>query len=89
MLLAGLSYQELGPHLLPEVDIACRNSPNNCTISGPKNCVKELIDKFQSQNVFAREVNCANIAFHSRYIQHCGPVLLKYLEEVSSKKFSF
>ncbi|KAJ9600110.1 hypothetical protein L9F63_009586, partial [Diploptera punctata] len=35
-----------------------------------------------SNGIFAKEVNCANIAYHSKYIATCGPALLKYLKKV-------
>jgi fatty acid synthase len=38
--------------------------------------------------VFAKEVNCANIAYHSKYIASAGPALLKYLREVSYDMYS-
>ncbi|RLU24885.1 hypothetical protein DMN91_002976 [Ooceraea biroi] len=36
----------------------------------------------QANKVFAKEVNCSNIAYHSRYIAPAGPKLLTYLTEV-------
>jgi hypothetical protein len=45
-----------------------------------KNFVKMLQ---QQHGVFAKEVNCANIAYHSKYIASAGPALLRYLKEVS------
>jgi len=36
----------------------------------------------QAQKIFAKEVACSNIPYHSRYIAPAGPKLLAYLNEV-------
>lgn len=69
---------------LPEsIDVACRNSSSSCTLSGPAEDVKKFVSELSAKGVFAKGVNVANIAYHSRYIQPAGPILLKYLKEVS------
>lgn len=37
---------------------------------------------FQARKIFAKEVPCSNIAYHSRYIAEAGPKLLAYLKKV-------
>lgn len=37
---------------------------------------------FQANKIFAKEVPCSNIAYHSRYIAEAGPKLLSYLRKV-------
>jgi fatty acid synthase len=44
--------------------------------------MKKFVKTLQQHGVFAKEVNCANIAYHSKYIASAGPKLLKYLREV-------
>jgi fatty acid synthase len=44
--------------------------------------MKNFVKTLQQKGVFAREVNCANIAYHSKYISSAGPLLLKYLKQV-------
>ena len=41
-----------------------------------------LIFIFQAKGIFAREVACSNIAYHSRYIAPAGPKLREYLLKV-------
>lgn len=36
----------------------------------------------QANNIFAKEVPCSNIPYHSRYIAPAGPKLLAYLQKV-------
>jgi fatty acid synthase len=68
--------------LPPEIDVACHNSENSSTISGPVESVKRFVAQLNEQGVFARVVNVANIAYHSRYIQPAAPALLKFLQKV-------
>jgi hypothetical protein len=44
--------------------------------------MKKFVKELQERGVFAKEVNCGNIAYHSRYISAAGPLLFKYLNEV-------
>ena len=37
---------------------------------------------FQANKIFAKEIACSNIAYHSRYIAEAGPRLLSYLKKV-------
>ncbi|CAH0395941.1 unnamed protein product [Bemisia tabaci] len=78
----GMSYGDIVKQLPESIDVACRNSNSSCTISGPAADVEKFVSELTSQKVFARSVNVANIAYHSRYIQPAAPVLLKYLKEV-------
>lgn len=82
MAAVGISYKAIKGRLPHDVDVACHNSAESCTISGPTKSVLEFVDKLKSDGVFAKAVNVANISFHSRYIQPAAPTLLKYLKEV-------
>nr|CAD7400938.1 unnamed protein product [Timema cristinae] len=83
---AGLGYTDLKDMCPPEIDIACHNSSISCTISGPKEIVKHFVNELQEKNIFARAVNVANIAYHSRYIKPAAPKLLGYLKQLTSLK---
>lgn len=78
-----MSCAEAAAVLPPTIDVACQNSADNCTISGPTVDVDMFVEELKKQNVFARTVNVSNIAFHSRYVQPAGPVLKEYLNKVS------
>nr|CAD7431569.1 unnamed protein product [Timema monikensis] len=65
----------------PEIDVACHNSSSSSTISGPEEIVKTFVKQLQKENIFARAVNVANIAYHSRYIKPAAPKLLEYLKK--------
>lgn len=78
----GLGYHQIKDRIPYDIDIACRNSNTSCTISGPVDSINAFVSKLVSEGIFAKAVNVAGIAFHSRYIQLAGPTLLKYLKNV-------
>lgn len=63
----------------PEIEVACHNSAESSTISGPSEVMKEFVGKLTAQGVFAKEVPCSNIAYHSRYIAEAGIVYAYHL----------
>nr|CAD7452893.1 unnamed protein product [Timema tahoe] len=79
----GLGHKEIKVLCPPEVDVACHNSINSSTISGPEHIVIQFVNDLKKKNIFARAVNVANIAYHSRYIKPAAPRLLKYLKQNS------
>ncbi|CAG9791214.1 unnamed protein product [Diatraea saccharalis] len=82
MAAVGLGYSQIKTMCPPEIEVACRNGPDSSTISGPADIMKSFVAKLSAQGIFAKEVPCSNIAYHSRYIAEAGPRLLKYLKEV-------
>ncbi|KOC65238.1 Fatty acid synthase [Habropoda laboriosa] len=82
MAAVGLGYEEIKDLCPPDIEVACHNGPNSTTISGPAESVKEFITKLQANKIFAKEVPCSNIAYHSRYIAQAGPKLLANLKKV-------
>ncbi|KAJ8719814.1 hypothetical protein PYW08_011989 [Mythimna loreyi] len=82
MAAVGLGFKAVKALCPPEIEVACHNSSDSSTISGPADIMKTFVAELTAQGIFAREVPCSNIAYHSRYIQDAGPGLLKYLREV-------
>ncbi|XP_033220326.1 fatty acid synthase-like isoform X2 [Belonocnema kinseyi] len=85
MAAVGLGFEAVKPLCPPDIDIACHNSSNSSTISGPAESMKKFVEELKMKGIFAREVSCSNIAYHSRYIAPVGPKLLKYLQQVISE----
>lgn len=56
----------------PEIEVACHNGPDSSTISGPAEIMKEFVAELTKKDIFAKEVPCSNIAYHSRYIAEAG-----------------
>lgn len=84
-IIAGLGYQQIKDRIPPTIEVACHNGPDSSTLSGPKEDMEKFVKQLQDEGVFARLVNVANIAYHSRYIKPAAPLLLKYLQEVIKK----
>ncbi|KAG5679912.1 hypothetical protein PVAND_009448 [Polypedilum vanderplanki] len=82
MAAVGLGYNQLKSILPDDIEIACHNSFESCTISGPSENVSKFVDELMTKGIFAKEVQCSNIAYHSKYIAQMGSNLLKRLSEV-------
>lgn len=68
---------------LPEgVEVACHNSSQSCTLSGPAEKVNAFVSQLQSEGIFAKAVDVSNIAYHSTYIASTGPELASRLKKV-------
>ena len=80
--LAGLGAEQARKQCPPDVEVVCHNGPNFCTLSGPAESITKFVKTLQKQRVFAKEVNCGNIAYHTKYISSIAPLLLGYLKQV-------
>jgi len=78
----GKGYTEIRKILPDDIQIACHNSSKSCTLSGPADTVKIFVQKLKEEGIFAKTVNVANIAFHSKYIAPLGPRYLDILRQV-------
>lgn len=82
MAAVGMGYNEAKDKIPPTIEVACHNSKDNCTLSGPTEDMESYVKKLQDEGVFARLVNVSNIAYHSRYIKPAAPKLLEYLQKI-------
>jgi fatty acid synthase len=67
-----MSAEELKSIIPEDIDIACFNSANSCTISGPVQSVKSFVEELKSRNIIAKEVNSSHVAAHGRYIKNAA-----------------
>jgi fatty acid synthase len=82
MAAVGMGYSQL-KNILPDgVAIACHNSFESSTISGPSENIAKFVAELKGKGIFAKEVACSNIPYHSKYIADMGSNLLKRLSEV-------
>nr|CAD7197600.1 unnamed protein product [Timema douglasi] len=95
MAAVGLSFHKVKDLCPPGIDIACHNSGESSTISGPTEVINKFVAELKEKGIFAKAVNVSNIAYHSRYIKPAAPKLLEYLKKIipypkprSSKWFS-
>lgn len=82
MAAVGLGYNQIKDMVPPSIEVACHNGPDSSTISGPTEDMEKFVKELQDKGIFARLVNVANIAYHSKYIKPAAPLLLKYLTDV-------
>ena len=61
---------------------ACHNSLDSVTVSGPAESITAFISELQKEGVFAKAVNSAGAAFHSRWMSHVTPSLKQRLQQV-------
>ncbi|KAL1132201.1 hypothetical protein AAG570_010158 [Ranatra chinensis] len=83
MAAVGLSYEQMKDKIPEGIEIACHNSDENCTLSGPEEMMEAYVEQLRAKGVFAKLVNVSNIAYHSKHISPAAPVLLRYLKQVS------
>ncbi|XP_072745100.1 fatty acid synthase-like [Anoplolepis gracilipes] len=64
----GLSWEE-AKNICPfDINLACHNSVDSVTISGPSESVKKFVEVLKSKGIFAKMIKCSGIAFHSKYL---------------------
>lgn len=85
MAAVGLGYRKIIGMLPLGVEVACHNSADSSTISGPAETVRDFVEQLQAQGIFAKEVNSSNIPYHTKHISSIGDKLKKYLERVITK----
>lgn len=82
MAAVGLGYKKIIQRIPSTIEVACHNGPDSSTISGPEEEVTKFVAELKAQGIFAKEVPCSNIAYHSKYISDMGPKLLARLAKV-------
>ncbi|KAF7988869.1 hypothetical protein HCN44_007179 [Aphidius gifuensis] len=82
MAVIGLGHQDAKKYCSNDVEIACHNGAKSTTISGSAISIQKIVTKLNDLNIFAREVECGKIAYHSSYVTEASTKLLKYLEKI-------
>lgn len=82
MAAVGLTWEECKQCCPPKVVPACHNCEDTVTISGPLDTVNEFIAKLKKDGVFAKEVRCGGVAFHSYFMASIAPVLLSVMKKL-------
>ncbi|KAF9407985.1 hypothetical protein HW555_012170 [Spodoptera exigua] len=72
MAAVGIGFKQMSKICPPDIDVACHNGPGSCTISGPEEIVCKFVNELTGQGIFAKELQCSNIAYHSRYVAKAG-----------------
>ncbi|KAK3994454.1 hypothetical protein QBC44DRAFT_286263 [Cladorrhinum sp. PSN332] len=74
MLAVGLGADEVKAHItdIPNIGIACHNSPNSVTLSGTEDAVDEAHGVFSRAGLFSRKLITSRNAYHSRLMKPAG-----------------
>ncbi|KAK8766020.1 hypothetical protein V5799_007201 [Amblyomma americanum] len=72
----GLSWEEAAKRCPDGVVPACHNAADSVTVSGPKHAVAALVEELCAEGAFVREVDSANVAFHSQHMKLVAPAFL-------------
>jgi fatty acid synthase, animal type len=82
MAAVAMNYKDLKNILPHDIEIACHNSIESCTISGPIESVQKFVSEIKSKNVLAKIVDSSNVAFHSSLIANCGSIFADKLKNI-------
>ncbi|XP_074599703.1 fatty acid synthase-like [Brevipalpus obovatus] len=82
MAAVGLSWSEAQKMCPPDVQPACDNASDIVTIAGARDSVTKMIKQLNEREVFAKEVSCHEIAFHSDNVAPCHDELMKSFSDV-------
>ena len=81
MAAVGLTWAECKQMCPADIVPACHNAIDTVTISGPKASIEKFVEELKVQKIFAKEVACNQVAFHSHYMMEIAPLLKRCLEK--------
>lgn len=82
MAAVAMSYEELQEILPHDIQIACHNSVESCTITGPMKSVEMFVKEIKMKKIPVKIVDTSNIPFHSKIIKNCGPLWTEKLRQI-------
>jgi fatty acid synthase, animal type len=82
MAAVAMTYDELQKILPNDIEIACHNAEESCTISGPIESVENFVKEIKSKQILAKIVDTCNVAYHSSLIAKSGPILTQKLRKI-------
>ncbi|XP_029673475.1 fatty acid synthase-like [Formica exsecta] len=85
MAAVGLNWEEAKKICPSDISLACHNSADLVTISGPSESVQKFVEVLKSKNIFAKTVKCSGIAFHSKYLAPAESKLRALLDIIIPK----
>lgn len=73
MAAVGLSFNQIRHRVPSNIDVACHNGPDSCTISGPEADIAKFVAELKSKGIFAKEVShfLACFCYFSRSLSMC------------------
>ncbi|CAG7830550.1 unnamed protein product, partial [Allacma fusca] len=86
MISVGMTKEEAVSRCPEGLYVACHNSENNVSISGPEDAIRAFAKQLDSEDVFCREVKSSGYAFHSEYMKPCEDSLREALQEIIKER---
>ncbi|GFO07685.1 fatty acid synthase [Plakobranchus ocellatus] len=86
MAAVGLTWEEAKAQCPPGVVPACHNADDSVTISGSSEATLKFMAELKAKDVFVREVNSSNIAYHSYFMNDIHDSLRDALSKVITPK---
>ncbi|KAL5273382.1 hypothetical protein ACFFRR_000238 [Megaselia abdita] len=80
MVAVNMGYTDIKTLLPNNIFVACRNTSNSCTISGPCQEMKLFLETLKAKRIFSSEVSCGPVAYHTKHIEHNASEILKLLK---------
>ncbi|KUI63312.1 Lovastatin diketide synthase LovF [Cytospora mali] len=83
MLAVGKGVDDLKPYrgrLTQDIVVACENSPNSVTLSGPAEAIRKAGDMFAAESIFARELR-TGMAYHSPFMRPAAEPMARLISE--------
>ena len=78
----GMGLQAASVRCPPGVVVACQNTADSVTISGPMEPLEKFVDELKAEGIFAKLVPTSGFAFHSKLIQPASQYLREKLQNV-------
>ncbi|KAK4624439.1 Reducing polyketide synthase PKS2 [Fulvia fulva] len=69
---------------LPNINVACENSPNSITVSGDEHSIDRLAAELESRSVFNRKLR-VDVAYHSAHMQVVAADYMAAIKDVQSE----
>ncbi|EZA48517.1 Fatty acid synthase [Ooceraea biroi] len=82
MAAVGLTWEEAEKMCPPGVSPACHNSLDSVTVSGQPEPLQKFMEELKSKGIFAKAVDSAGLAFHSKYIKPMADKMYPLLKEM-------
>jgi acyl transferase domain-containing protein len=86
MAAVGLGADEVRPHLIPGVVVACENSPSSTTVSGDRAALDKFVSTMQKDlpNIFVRHLQ-VDQAYHSHQMKPYGEAYEESIKNISAE----
>ncbi|KAH9365926.1 hypothetical protein HPB48_015006 [Haemaphysalis longicornis] len=88
MAAVGLTWVEAEKRCPQNIFPACHNAEDSVTVSGIAEDVGNFVSELKADNVFVREVDSLNVAFHSPHMLPIGQALRHALQKVTPESKS-